>query len=77
MFLSVPVPVPVPMPETEAEHAADPTRFCLKRLRKATGCSAKKHGHGHGHGHGHEQNAGTAEPIGVAPPEAVVSGRQS
>ena len=59
-FLAVPVPVPVP--ESEAEHAAEPTRCCLKRLRKATGCSAKKTGHGHGH----EQNAGTAEPIGVS-----------
>ena len=45
MFLTVPVPVP----ETEAEHAAESTRCCLKRLRKATGCSAKKTGHGHGH----------------------------
>ena len=27
--------VPVPMPETEAEHATEPTRYCLKRLRKA------------------------------------------
>ncbi len=57
MFLTVPVPVPVPMPmpmpmpETEAEHAAESTRCCLKRLRKATGRSAKKTGHGHGHGH--------------------------
>ena len=66
MFLTVPVP------ETEAEHAVESTRCCLKNLRKATGCSAKKTGHGHGH----EQNAGTVEPIGVAPPEAVVSGRQ-
>ncbi len=47
MFLTV--PVPVPMPETEAEHAAESTRCFLKRLRKATGCSAKKTGHGHGH----------------------------
>ncbi len=39
------------MPETEAEHAAESTRCCFKRLRKATGCSAKKTGHGHGHGH--------------------------
>ncbi len=53
MFLTV--PVPVPMPETEAEHAAESTRCCLKRLRKATGCSAKKTGHGQGQGHGHEQ----------------------
>ncbi len=45
MFLTV--PVPVPMPETEAKHAAESTRCCLKRLRKATGCSAKKTGHGH------------------------------
>ncbi len=43
MFLTV------PMPETEAEHAAESTRCCLKRLRKATSCSAKKTGHGHGH----------------------------
>ncbi len=55
MFLTVPVPVPVPMPEPEAEHAAESTHCGLKRLRKATGCSAKKTGHGHGHGHGHEQ----------------------
>ena len=58
MFFTVPVPVPMPMPETEAEHATESTRRCLKRLRKATGCSAKKTGHGH------EQTPERQSPLG-------------
>ncbi len=76
VFLTRFVTEPVPVPGTGAEHAGEPTRCCLKRLRKTTRCSAKKTGHGHGHGHRHEQNAGTAESIGISLAESVVSGRQ-
>ncbi len=70
MFLTVPVPVPMPMPETEAAR---------RRINALLSQASQK-----GDGLFREEdrarararartNAGTAEPFGVTPPEAVVS----